>query len=156
MSSKTNKDATAIKPTPGSPAAHKFEIDRLTMANKRLKAKLKIANDELVYAKKSLKKIENDYTARVANTLKLDIQDVLGCDNTELAKLTHGMNVEELENMLSHVMLARTDKPTDEKGTFKPIRTGATIKRYGEPENLTVGNLYGKTAEDIRKMKGEF
>ena len=143
--------------TPGSPAAHSIEVDRLILANKRLEAQLKIANDELTFAKKSLKKIENDYRARVSNTLKLDIQDVLGCDNTELAKLTHGLKVEELESMLKHIMLARTEKPADNEGTVKPIRTPQTaIAKYGEPENMTVGNLFGKSAEEIKKMGGKF
>lgn len=145
-----------VDATPGSAAAHQIEVERLSLANKRLEAQLKIAVDELTYAKKELKKIENDYKAKVANTLKLDIQDVLGCSDVEAAKLTHGMKVKELESMLSHVMLARTEKPTEKEGKFKPIRTDVEPKEYGEPANLTVGNLFGKKAEDIRKMGGEF
>lgn len=151
----TKDDATT--PTPGSAAAHKIEVDRLTLQNKRFEAQLKIATDELNFAKDALKKIENDYKARVANTLKLDIQDVLGCSDVELAKLTHGKTVEELESMLGHVMLVRTEKPTGKDAKFKPIRTGvAATPRYGEPTNMTVGDLFGKTKEEIRKMGGQF
>ena len=157
MPEKEKKDAT-IKPTPGTAAAHQIEVDRLTLQNKRLQAKLDIAVEEANYSKKELKRIENDYRARVANTLKLDIQDVLGCTDVEIAKLTHELTVDQLEKMLEHVMLVRTVDPTTKDGVFKPIRTGKdlAVPTYGEPDNFTVGDLFGKKAEDIRKMKGEF
>ena len=145
---------TDATPTPGSPAAHKIEIDRLTLKTDRLEAKLKVATDELTFAKTNLVRIKNDYEARVVSTLKLDIQDLLGCDDVELSKITHGKKIEELETMLNTLIL-KTDRTPE--GQFKPIRTGAaTPPEYGKPENLTVGDIFGKTPDEIRKMGGNF
>lgn len=135
----------------------KIEIDRLTLRNSRLEAKLQVATDELNFAKQALKEIEAGYKARVLNTLKLDIQDVLECSDTELAKLTQDKSVEELESMLSNFILAKGDIEGQKKtrSTFKPIKPAygaSTVQNTG----LTVGCLFGKTREDILKMKGDF
>lgn len=139
--------------------AVKIQIDRLTLANTRLVAQKAALNEELKFAKASLIKIAADYEARVKNTLKMDIQDVLGCSDMELHKLTDGKKIEDLEAMF-HNFVTATDavKSPYDKTKIKTasIRPGASgVASVPGSENLTVGNLFGKSREEIRKMGGE-
>lgn len=145
MPTKKEMDAT--------PSAVKVELDRLGLHNARLKADLKVSNAERDFAKTALTAIKNDYEARVSNTLKLDIQDVLKCSPKQLAELTHGKSVEELDAMLNHVMLARSSDPTNkDKSTYKPIRVDTGTPKYGDDTGLTVPNIFGKTPTQVREM----
>lgn len=135
----------------------KVQIDALVLRNTRLQNDLENALEELKYAKAQLLEIKQGYAAQVATNIKLDIQAILGINDQDLAKLTQGKTIEDLEAMLNHLVIAHdagitaTDKS---KQLFKPIRSvsGAVAGSSG----MTVGCLFGKTAEEIRKMGGNF
>lgn len=138
----------------------KIQIDRLTLANKRLNAKLAARDEELKFAKDALLKIAAGYEARVKNTLKLDIQDVLGCSDMELHKLTDGKSIEELDQMFSNFITATDsvkspyDKTKVKTASIRPGTRG--VASVPGSEDLTVGQLFGKSAKEIREMGGEF
>lgn len=153
------KDATKPQPTVGSAMAHSISIDRLLLKNAEIEAKLDAVTKELVVAKDAMKRIEADYEKEVCTKLKMDIQTVLGCSDAEREKLCHGKTDEELSMMLQNFVTATKDRtPTGQDGTFKHIRTGAVEPRkYGDQsEHFTVGDLFGKSREDIKKMGGKF
>lgn len=135
----------------------KLEISRLTLANTRLARDNKVIDEELKFAKAALIKIKAGYEARVKNTYGMDIQDVLGCSDLDLVKLVQGKTVEQLEQMYENFALATDAQKTPydkRKVKTASIRPGATFAGPGT-ENLTVGSLFGKSREDILKMKGD-
>ena len=140
----------------------KFKLDnkRLTLANKRLVAKVAALTDELDFAKAALVKIKAGYESRVSNTLKMDIQDILGCSDIELHKLTDGKSIEELEQMFENFCTA-TDalkSPYEKAKTTKTasIRPGVAAVAPGR-DGLTVSavSMYGKNRETILKETAE-
>lgn len=155
---KDDATTSTVQPTAGSAMAHSIEIDRLKLKNAKVEAALDAVTQELVVAKEALKKIESDYNAEVATKLKMDIQMVLDLSDDERDKLCHGKTDEELSQMLDNFVTATKTRTPGEPGTFKHIRTGAAKPReYGDTtENLTVGNLCGKTREEILAMGGKF
>lgn len=136
-----------------------IRIDRLTLANARLAAKLAASNEELKLAKTSLLRIRADYEARVKNDYKVNIQEILGCPDNELLNLTRGKTIEQLEQMLQNFMLAADahKTPYDKTKTKTvSIRPGVAGPIVPGSEDLTVGCLFGKSAKEIREMKGVF
>ena len=154
------KDATPGKVTPtiDSAMAHSIELDRLKLKNASLEVQLDATTKQLVEAKESLKKIEADYNTDVVTKHKMDIQMVLGCSDAERDKLCFGKDDKELAADLKRYVIGVAKRKPQEPGIFKSIRTGAAEPRkYGDStENFTVGCLYGKSAEDIKKMGGQF
>lgn len=135
----------------------KLEISRLTLANTRLARDNKVIGEELKFAKAALLKIKAGYDARVKNTLGMNIQDVLGCSDLDLVKLVESKTVEQLEQMYQNFALATDTRKTPYDRTkvkTASIRAGSGFAAPGA-ENLTVGNLFGKSREDIIKMGGD-
>lgn len=137
----------------------KIENTRLTLANKRLVARLAERDEELNFAKAALLKIKAGYESRVKNTLKMDIQDILGCSDIELAQLTKGKTIEGLEQMFENFLTATdaTKSPYAEKKVkTATIRSTSVDSRPGS-EGLTVSaiSLYGKSPKEIREMGGK-
>lgn len=136
----------------------KTENDRLIRANKRLSKKNASLTSELELAKRSLLKIKADYENRVKNSLKLDIQESLECTDVELAKLTRGKTVDQLEQMLVNFTTAIESRKSPYAKDSKPITASIrpAIANYPGARRLTVGDLFNKTPEQIREMKGDF
>lgn len=140
-------------------ATFKKEISGLTLANKRLLAQRDSLAEELKFAKDALLKIKAGYDARVRTTLKMNIQDVLNISDQATLKLTEGASIEELEQMFQNYSLALDsqktpyDKRKVKTATIRVAGAGAAVPGG---ENMTVGNLFNKTAEEIREMKGDF
>ena len=149
------KDATT--PTTDSPMAHSIELTRLNLQNAKLAAENAGLKKEINEAKAAMKTIESTYDAEICGKLKLDIQKLLGYSDVEVASLTHGKNDKELSAMLSNFATAIKNVKRD-TGTFKSINTGAAEpKVYGDQsEGMTIGNIYGKTREEIKEMGGKF
>lgn len=138
----------------------KTQITRLTLANKRLVAKNATFEEELKFAKAALLKIKAGYDARVSAALKMNIQDVLSISDNATLKLTEGASIEELEQMLQNYSVALdTQKtpydPTKKVKTASIRASGASTIGSGE-QRMTVGNLAGLTAEEVKALGGEF
>lgn len=136
----------------------KLENSRLLLANTRLARDVDLLTKENLFAKAALVKIKAGYEARIKNTLAMDIQDVLGCSDLELVKIVEGKTVEQLEQMFQNFALAadshKTPYDPSKKIRTASIRAGAGFAGQGAG-NLTVGNLFGKSREEIIKMKGD-
>lgn len=134
----------------------KKQNERLRLANTRLSAQNAAANEELKIAKAALIKIGSDYEARIRATHKMNIQDLLGCSDLELRKLTDSKSVEELDLMETNFQTAAEARksPYSTPARTASIRTGSAL--VAGDENLTVGSLFGKTRAEILEMKGDF
>jgi len=156
-SKKTDATITTDKPTKDSPMAHSIELDRLNLQNAKLAAENAGLRKKVNEAKAAMKTIESTYDAEICGKLKLNIQNLLGYSDVEVAALTHGKTDKELSAMLANFSTAIKNVKR-EPGTFKSISAGAAEPRaYGDQsENLTVGNIYGKTRKEILEMGGKF
>lgn len=136
----------------------KLRIDGLTMANKRLARDKDLLQDELKIAKAGLLKLKADYEASLRHTYALDIQELLGYSDLETQKLIQGKPLDELAQMRENFMRSVDAHKTPYDPTkikTATIRPGTSFASPGD-EDLTVGNLFGKTREEIREMKGDF
>lgn len=139
-------------------ATFKIQIERLTLANKRLVAEKKTLAKELSFAKNALLKIQAGYNARVRSALLMNIQNVLGLSDQATLKLTHGASIEELETMFENFSLAVDSKKSPYQKQEAPTATirGSSVAVASGGIRRTVGDLSGKTPEEILKMGGEF
>lgn len=139
-------------------ATFNIQIQRLTLANTRLVAKNATLAEELKFAKDALLKIKAGLDARVRTALKMNIQNVLSISDNATLKLTEGATIPELEQMFENYSLAVDTQKTPYDPTkvkTASIRVAGAAAMVPGGEDFTVGNLYGKTREEIRDMKGD-
>jgi hypothetical protein len=123
---------------------HENTVKALTVERDLLKA----ANANLTTEVEELKKINMKMAeiedARLTTELSTDIQKIANYSDEDL----EGMKTEQMLNVKE--ILLRS-KGTSAEAFYKPIRAGNAST---ENANLTVGNLYGKTREDLLKSGG--
>jgi len=119
------------------------QLDTLSSTN----AMLKKANDELIAERDALKKQNAQLGSVIDNQLKADLKVAIcarsAYTDTDLAPMTYDQ-LKQIHDTLSRIK--------GDTASYKPIRTGSDA----QAGRATVGNLYGKTRDEILKMGGDF
>jgi hypothetical protein len=119
-------------------------VKALTVERDILKTAVAALTQEVENLKRTNMKMAEIEDARLTSELTTDIKRIANYSDEDL----EGMKTEQMLNVKE--ILLRS-KGTSAEAFYKPIRAGNAST---ENANLTVGNLYGKTREDLLKSGG--
>lgn len=119
-------------------------VKALTVERDILKTAVAALTQEVENLKRTNMKMAEIEDARLTSELTTDIKRIANYSDEDL----EGMKTEQMLNVKE--ILLRS-KGTSAEAFYKPIRAGNDST---ENANLTVGNLYGKTREDLLKSGG--
>ena len=136
---KTNK-ATDKKPNPIVQA----QLDSLSYDKEKLTKEVDVLTTENVKLKRQLKQANDVLETSLAARIKMSIRGKSTYNDADL----EGLTIEQLQYI--DKTLDKSKPMTD--ATFKSIRAGGASEQRGP---TTVGDLCGKTKDEIREMGGE-